>query len=857
MVWHSRYWGVFFIDASTPERIEQTFNDIAESAGCDKKARAVLNWLVHLKESWLLVIDNADNLTDMSQLQSLFPNVDRGHILVTTRNPELKYCSTVDHDLFHFENLDHTEATNLLFKAAGARLPWDKSVARQITDHLGNLALAVVYAGTTIRANLVELAGYIGYYKRRLNELRKTRRRLDTRDLFKNNDFNVVIIVFTTLEGCYQRLEKLSSDGFEKATDAMELLKIFAFFHHENISVDIFRRSMLGARMELNKKKTDDETHHEDPLGPQRSWSESIWRFLGVVFEGVVGIGQYCLPLPQVIRAGWSDPDIENNIESYMDRIKLAMKELTHLSLVIYHEHSATYRMHPLVHEWARERPDMQFSDQRMWSDAAARILSASILLPPLGTDVNDDRYVVGLLPHVKHVQERRKLLDDASSRSYAMSWMSLPWKIHTSIIGTERIRMLAKLSMVYAKSGRFRDAETHLSQVVGVLTAYAGEKDSRTRNAKLALSGIYFHLGQPERSAELQEEILEACRAHLGGSHPDTLRAMSRLGQARWLQGRYTEAQNLQRPAVEGMIAQLTPKHPDTLDAIDNLGMTIAKFWRESGFREAYFLHWTALAGMREVHGREHDRTLLATQNLCRTAVMLGSRRRIGEALVMMDEMLEIRRIHCGAEHPMTLLAMVNTAVVRGASGDHESLTAARAMVQGALATAQRNFAEHPIHTRRTKEGKASAGENEENEAGDSTGVGPNHIGILFGQHVLASILAQLGQWAEARDIFAEIQEKQKKMHAHRGDYHPDRLGTLVDLARCHYELGDLDESIEICEYTIMGFEAISVEEHPITEGLRDALEALYSVRSGTEAQAEGGRIIFPWILFPGILKD
>lgn len=827
--------------------------DIAEHAGCGETKKAVLYWLENLQKPWLLIIDNADDNT--LNLKSLFPNCERGHILVTTRNPEFKYCSTVDHDLFHFENLDHSEATELLFKAAGKRLPWDPNIARQITNHLGNLALAVVYAGTTIRANLVELAGYLGYYKRRLDELRKTRRKLGSKHLFLDDDSNAIIRVFTTLEGCYQHLEKLSLNGSEKATDAIELLKIFAFFHNENISLDIFRRSMLGARIETNHRKKDDEKRQADPLKPQSSWYESIWRASGTVFEGLLSIGQSYLPLPQVIRAGWGDPDIENNIESYMDRIKLAMKELTHLSLVMYNEHSATYKMHPLVHEWARERPDMQFSDQRMWSDAAARVLSTSILLPPLGTDVNDDRYVVGLLPHVKHVQGRRKVLDDTAGRGHAMSWMLFPWRIHTTIIGTERIRLLAKLSLVYAKSGRFKDAEAHLAQVVGVLTAYAGEKDSRTRDAKLALSGIYFHLGQPERTAALQEEILAACRTHLGDAHPDTLRAMNRLGQARWLQGRFTEAQSLQRPAVEGMIAQLTPRHPDTLDAIDSLGMTVAKFWREQSFREAYLLHQTALAGMVEVHGREHDRTLRATQNFCRVSVMLGSRRRINEALVMMGETLEIRKTHYGEEHPMTLLAMVNAAVIRGALGDRGSLLAAKGMVQNALATAQRNFAEHATHVRH--DDANATGELREDGAEDSTGVGPNHIGILFGQHVLASILAGLGEWKEARDIFAEIQEKQKGMHAHRGDYHPDRLGTLVDLARCYYELGNLDESIEICEYTIKGFEEISVEEHPITRGLRTALGALYNLKHGSVAQTAGDKISFPWILFPSVLTD
>lgn len=845
------------MDSSTDERIDQTMKTIADRAGCGETKPAVLHWLSNLEEPWLLIIDNAND--NKLKLGKLFPRCDRGHILVTTRNPEFRYHGTVDPALFHFEKLDQAEAIQLLFKASGKRMPWNERLARKVTNHLGNLALAIVYAGHSIRENLVELAGYLGYYQRRLDELRSSSRRLSM-DLSSDNDSNAVIRVFATLEGCYQHLEKRSADGFASATDAMDLLKLFAFFHNENISLDIIRRAMRDARMESDRGTKDVTEQRSNPL-TRTSWSESIRRLPSVLIEGFMSVGhRYYLPFPQVIRAGWDDPDIASNIEYYMDRVKLAMKELTHLSLLAYNEHSETYKMHPLVHEWARERPDMRFSDQRMWSDAAARVLSASILLPPLGTDADDERHVVGLLPHIKHVQQRQKVLDYISNRGYRLYWV--PWKMPTTIMGAEKIRMLAKLSVVYAKSGRFKEAEVYLAQVVGVLTDYAGEKDRRTRDAKLALSGIYFHLGQPERTAELQEQVLEVCEKHLGPMHIDTLRVMNRLGQARWLQGRYTEAQRLQRPAVKELAERLGDDHPETLDAIDNLGITVAKFWHEPDFQEAYDLHQVAVAGMRKVHGRTHNRTLLASQNLCRAAVMLGGRKRINEASQMMDEVLEIRKTHFGPEHPMTLLTLVNTAVVKGALGDRKSLTAAESLVKAALATAQRNFAEHSVHTNTRQESTKDIDETDLTEAEETTGVGPNHIGILFGLHTLASILAQLGQWEEARYIFADIEAKQKKMHARRGDCHPDRLGTLVDLARCHYELGNLDPSIKHCKEAIDGFREISEEEHPITRGLGTTLRKLEALKleglkCGVGEQAAGERIIFPWVLFPDISKE
>lgn len=853
------YWGVFFIDASTPERIEQTFKAIAEHAHCGETKTAVLYWLADLEEPWILIIDNADDTT--LQLDELFPSRNRGHILVTTRNPEFKYHATMDMDNFHFERLDQTEATELLKKASGNHMPWEDALARSITDQLGNLALAIVHAGRTIRTRLVDLGGYLGYYQRRLDELRRSRRKL-SRDLSRDVESNAVIRVFATLEGCYQDLERRSLAGNESATDAIELLKIFAFFHNENISLEILRRAVLGPGLEHEQSQRDYEEHRADPLS-QSTWLEWAQRVPIALLEGLLHIRKhYYLPLPQVIRAGWADPDIKSNLEVYMDRIRLAMTELTNLSLIMYNKHGETYKMHPLVHEWARERPDMRFADQCLWADAAARVLAASILLPPLGTGADDDRYVVGLLPHAKHVQERRRFLAHLGRRAGGLwpgyHWLEpvllLPWTLPTTIVGVERVRLSAKLSVLFAKSGRFRDAETHLAQVVAALAASASPSHAGARAAKVALAGVYFQLGQPERAARLHEEVLAVCRARLGGRHPDTLRAMTRLGHARWLQGRYTEALRLQAPAVAAMeadVARLGPRHPDTLDALDALGMTVAKFWHERHFREAYERHGAALAGMRECHGREHNRTLLAEQNHCRVAVLLGDHARVAEAAVRMDQVVAVRKRDFGAEHPLTLLAMVNAAVTRGALGGPENLKAAQGLTESALTTAKRNFAGDPAHTQR---GGVGTGDD------DHTGVGETHIGILFGQYVLASILAKMGKWCEARDLFAEVEQKQQRMQAQRGDYHPDRLGALVDLARCHYELDDVDKSIELCKYTIKGFETISEElqeEHPITTGLKVALGQLELLRGGAKGEAGRARVSFPWILFRDDLDE
>ena len=65
-----------------------------------------------------------------------------------------------------------------------------------------------------------------------------------------------------------------------------------------------------------------------------------------------------------------------------------------------------SYSIHPLVHKWARERPDISIAEQGIWSEAAAVLLSHCILIPPLGNTREDEDIRKHLLPHVDHVRE-------------------------------------------------------------------------------------------------------------------------------------------------------------------------------------------------------------------------------------------------------------------------------------------------------------------------------------------------------------------------------------------------------------------------------------------------------------------
>lgn len=92
-----RYWGIFWIDASSDDSIKQSFTQIARILRTDMDGNTtverVKRQLANTSQSWLLIFDNADN-PDLS-LTPFFPTGDRGDVIITSRNPSCSVYNTV------------------------------------------------------------------------------------------------------------------------------------------------------------------------------------------------------------------------------------------------------------------------------------------------------------------------------------------------------------------------------------------------------------------------------------------------------------------------------------------------------------------------------------------------------------------------------------------------------------------------------------------------------------------------------------------------------------------------------------------------------------------------------------------
>lgn len=113
-----RFWGVFYIDATSRETITTGLTALAKAAKAGGSPEEGLKWLASQQERWLLVFNNADD--PKVNLREFFPACTNGDILITTRNQEMRAHTQGTKSFYQVSSMLPDDARELLLKASGA-----------------------------------------------------------------------------------------------------------------------------------------------------------------------------------------------------------------------------------------------------------------------------------------------------------------------------------------------------------------------------------------------------------------------------------------------------------------------------------------------------------------------------------------------------------------------------------------------------------------------------------------------------------------------------------------------------------------------------------------------------------------
>ncbi|KAF7116950.1 hypothetical protein CNMCM5793_005580 [Aspergillus hiratsukae] len=713
------YWGVFTIDATSEALAAKSYSDIGKIGGLASTESAGRHYLSQAREPWLLIIDNADS-PDI-HLPNLFPPGNRGHILVTTRNREIQKYGNVGS--IELGGLGKKGALYLLLNSAEISPPWDTSTettGKEITRILGYLALAIKQAGSAISRKLCNLEDYIDFYQ----YYRKKRKQKASIESSSGRED-----IYSAFDLSFEHLEKKQT---MPSQDAIEILNIVSFFHFDNIPIEIFESAMRNRRV-------------------AQAPSSLISRL------------QAPRPFPHFLKRASED------IDPYYLRVVLC--ELYTLSLISYDKDLKSFRLHPLIHAWSRDRIDPK--QRKIWAFIALNTLVEAIVLPSddhkgLDTDLGKD-----ILPH----------LDEClAACPVEIEMFSIPF----GRLGIQdKAETAARCGYVYALCGRFADAARYIAMVKDLTVQTLGYDNPKTQMAMMGLAEVLWGLGKLDEGIALQKRVVEVRRSRLGSTNRDTLKAMATLGQSFWLNGQYLESLQLLEETTKNMIDTLGPEDRDTLVAMDNLGVTLGSWQR---YDESRAMHERVLK-IRQRDAEDDDiDTLTTMSNLAMALLDLGE---LEQAREMMSRVYKLRQKKLGKEHPYTLWALCYLSKIYTKLG---LLDQAERMLKDGIAA-----------------GKRSLGE--------------DHLGVLMGSGELARVYARQGRLEKAEKLSLSMLQKVKVT---RGSKHFDYIFGMWKLGQLYKMKHQVREALDAYRVAFEHTEPRLTREHPLSKQIELSISRL-----------------------------
>ncbi|KAL5631718.1 hypothetical protein ACGC1H_007280 [Rhizoctonia solani] len=696
---------IIYVDASSQYAIEKALTDFGAAKSIGNAYADVVGWLESFGERWLVVFDNAD--TASINVRQYIPTRGRGgSVIITTRLPDLARLAEGPGSVCHLSSMSQTDGAALLVKitSLGNQCPPDDDtqVAGQLVQDFGCLALAIVHAGAYIAhspgMSITKYRSLLLSQRRRMlegyNKLpppAKLDERGDT--------------VYTTWRMCYDQLQP----------ESRELLWLISYLHYDGISEEIFQR----AAQNIHSKKY--------PL-PRTELESQAWDYVQQYLSTFLGSD-----------GNW-------------DTVKFTevMADLTTFSLIDFDRMNLTYRVHVLVHDWAKttvpHAPDLAI-------DCTTTLLSLSI---DWKTDAKSLAFKRQLGLHVTSVLTHNPNLGLNHSHYLHLVYQCTgQWIRTTSLLqplldvfqrelGMNDVKtwlILSNLGQIKSTSGQ-RDEGLHLQTQVNAHKQPPREEHPEILRAMNSLAWAYFNLGQYNKAEQLGAEVVNACKQILGEEHPDTLHSINSLALTYLHLGRQDEAKQLQIMLLNARQRLLGDKHPDTLASMGNLAMTYLKLGQYDKGKQ---LHIQTLDARKQVLGEDHPDTLTSTNNLALIYTNMGQ---LGEAEKLNLLVLKTRQQILGEEHPDTLISMGNLAATYSYRGQHDKAKQLEVQV---------------LNSRKRV-------------------LGEDHPDTLILMNNLAWTYSDLGQWDESEELYHKAINIAVKA---LGDQHPHTQTFRRNLAR------------------------------------------------------------------------
>jgi len=601
----------------------------------DGSVESVLQWISCIQEEWLIVFDNADD-PPPQVVAKFIPPGTRGNILITSRNPSMGRVISFENRI-EIKEMEEPDAIALLLKSSCLDpLPEHIKAAKEIVTELGCIPLAVDHAGAYIEAGKCDINKYLRQFSLHRQTLMS--------DATFTGASNYNQTMYGTWDLSFKEIEKRASGqstagNAQAAHAAILILQICAFYHHSNISKDIFQ----SAAEESRKQVIDSEAAEKLP-------------------QAITSLDHTLLALDD--DGHWDDFIFGQGIGVLLS-----------FSLIKKGQSSEMLSVHPLMHCWSRER--MLKSEQQRIYHMGSIILSSAI---PWGFTSQDFTLRRLIFPHIKanelHGSQMglvKQYYDDKCTSFALVMRENGDWNnaeqldsqvmdMRKKLLGAEHpdtLTSMANLAVTYWNQGRWKEAEQLGVQVTDIRKKLLGEEHPDTLASMENLANTYCNQGRWNEAEQLGVQVMDTRKKLLGTEHPDTLASMANLAITYGNQRRWNEAEQLSVHVMDVRKKLFGAEHPDTLTSMANLAIT---YHRQRKWDEAEQLSVQVMDLRKKLLGTEHPDTLRSISNL---AITYHYQRKWNEAEQLSVQVVDLRKKLLGNKHPDTLTSISNLASI------------------------------------------------------------------------------------------------------------------------------------------------------------------------------------------------
>ncbi|RYP92365.1 hypothetical protein DL770_001567 [Monosporascus sp. CRB-9-2] len=504
--------------------------------------------------SWLLIVDNADDLELLFNdpaLADYLPFSRKGSILFTIRNHEAAVRLDIGKYIITLQEMNDKEATKLLQTGLKENQTSDTKSTAGLLKFLANLPLAIKQASAYIARTGISTTKYLNYCKSSDKMMAKLLSQdFEARGRYRdiNNPIATTwLILFNHISRdmplavrylkfiCFLAekdipvLLLLPGEDELIVDEAIGILKGYAFISDRDNpdAFDIYRLVRLAMRNWLQKN------------GEWQEWSINvIQQFAGKypypehknkdVWMTYLPHGQAVIAL----REGSVAKEAKTRLLSYV--------AISYLMLGKYEKAEQIWRQILELREAVLGRED-----------------------PETLTSMGNLVFVLNRQGKCEEAEQiHRQTLE-----------------LTKAVLGREDPGTLTSMNdfaNVLKSQGRYEEAEQMIRQVLELREAVLGREDPDTLTSMNNLANVLKSQGRYEEAEQMIRQALELREAVLGRENPDILNSMNNLACVLKSQGRYEEAEQIHRQTLELYQKVLGREHPDTLISMHNLAETL-----------------------------------------------------------------------------------------------------------------------------------------------------------------------------------------------------------------------------------------------------------------------------------------